>query len=72
MTLRSNIAQLTSGVLTWGLKHVVHRPGATLPGNVALRIDPAIVCELRGKLRRGSIVVSHSWSGSISPKPLYR
>ncbi len=57
MTLRSNIAQLTSGVLTWGLKHVVHRPGATLPGNVALRIDPAIVRELRGKLRCGSIVV---------------
>ncbi len=57
MTLRSNIAQLTSGALTWGLKHVVHRPGATLPGNVALRIDPAIVRELRGKLRRGSIVV---------------
>ncbi len=57
MTIRSGIAAGVSGVLTWILRNVARRSAGALPGKVALKIDPAIVAELRGKMRDGSVVV---------------
>lgn len=57
MGLRKTIASLASSTLTWGLRNIAHRPAGNLPGRVALKIDPAIVAEMRSKLREGSIVV---------------
>lgn len=54
---RSSIAKATSAVLTWGLKNVAHRTAGSLPGKVALKIDPGLVQELRFKLKQGSVVV---------------
>lgn len=57
MGARATIAKATSAALTWGLKNVAHRTAGSLPGKVALKIDPSIVRELRGKLKCGSVVV---------------
>lgn len=57
MSLKTGVAQATSAVLTWGLRHVAHRPAANLPGDVALKIDPDIVAHLRGKVTEGSVMV---------------
>ena len=57
MSLRTGAAKATSAVLTWGLRHVAHRPAANLPGDVALKVDPAIVANLRGKATEVSVMV---------------
>lgn len=57
MSIRSGIAKSTASALSWGLRNIAHRPAGNLPGKVASAIDPAIVSELRWKLREGSIVV---------------
>ena len=57
MSLKTGAAQVTSAVLTWGLRHVAHRPAANLPGDVALKVDPAIVEHLRGKVSEASVMV---------------
>lgn len=57
MSLKTGAAQATSAVLTWGLRHVAHRPAANLPGDVALKVDPAIVEHLRGKVSEASVMV---------------
>ena len=57
MSLKTGVAQATSAVLTWGLRHVAHRPAANLPGDVALKLDPAIVEHLRGKVSEASVMV---------------
>ncbi len=57
MSLRKGIAKATAGTLTWGLKHIARRPAGNLPGKVGLKIDPALISELRWKFREGSIVV---------------
>ena len=41
----------------WSLHTLARRPASQLPGRVALAIDPHVIGELAGKLRKGSIVV---------------
>ncbi len=57
MSLKTGAAKATSAMLTWSLRHVAHRPEANLPGDVALKIDPAIVANLRGKVTEASVMV---------------
>lgn len=57
MGLRFTAARAVSGVSTWGLKNVLHRPAANFPGKMALYVDPQLIAHLRGKLDRGSVCV---------------
>lgn len=57
MTARAHIAQAASSILTWGLQNIARRPAANLPGIVGLRIDPQLICDLRSRIREGSVVV---------------
>lgn len=56
MSLRFSLAKAASAVSTWGLRHVTHRPAANLPGKIALKIDPSLLDELRGKCTQGSVI----------------
>ncbi|WP_302148168.1 MurT ligase domain-containing protein [uncultured Adlercreutzia sp.] len=56
MSLRFSLAKGASAVSTWGLRHVAHRPAANLPGKIALKIDPSLLDELRGKCTQGSVI----------------
>lgn len=56
MSLRFTLAKAAGAVSTWGLRHVAHRPAANLPGKIALKIDPALLDELRGKCSAGSVI----------------
>ena len=56
MGSRFTAARAVSGVSTWGLKNVFHRPAANFPGKMALYVDPQLIAHLRGKLDRGSVV----------------
>lgn len=57
MSVKFGLAKTASAILTWGLRHVARRPAANTPGLVALKIDPGVIGELRGKMSEGSIVV---------------
>ena len=57
MGLRLAAAKATGAVLTFGLHDVLRRPAANMPGKIALYVDPHLIGDLRGKLRRGSVVV---------------
>lgn len=57
MSLRKTGAQFASSLSTWGLKKLAHRPGANMPGKIALKIDPNIISEEMDKVTEGSIVV---------------
>ena len=57
MGIRKIAAQITSGVLTWGLKNVAKRPAANFPGKMALKIDPNIIGEMAPKITEGSVMV---------------
>lgn len=57
MGIRSRLAIISSAITTWAVRHLAHRPGGSLPGKVALTIDPKIVSKLHGKFRDGCIVV---------------
>ncbi len=56
MTVRYSTAKAASAATTWGLRHVAHRPAANLPGKLALKIDPALLDELRAKCVEGSVI----------------
>ncbi len=56
MSLRFTLAKATGAVSTWGLRHVAHRPAANLPGKIALKMDPPLLGELRGKCAEGSVI----------------
>ena len=56
MSLRFTLAKATGAVSTWGLRHVAHRPAANLPGKIALKMDPSLLGELRGKCTEGSVI----------------
>lgn len=56
MSLRFSLAKAAGAVSTWGLRHVAHRPAANLPGKIALKIDPSLLDELRGKCAQGSVI----------------
>lgn len=57
MSFRKTGAKLASSLSTWGLKNIARRPGAMLPGKIALKIDPDIISEEMRKVTEGSIVV---------------
>lgn len=57
MGIRSRLAIVSSAITTWAVRHLAHRPGGSLPGKVALTIDPEIISELQGKFKDGCIVV---------------
>ena len=57
MSVRAQVAQAASAVLTWGLRTLARRPAANLPGIVGLKLDPRLICELRGRIHDGSFVV---------------
>ena len=56
MSMRLKLAKASAAVSTWGLRHVAHRPAANLPGKIALKVDPALLDELRGKCAEGSVI----------------
>ena len=58
MGLRLTLAKAVGSVLTWGLRDVMHRPAANMPGKIALYVDPSLIADLRGRLAVGSIVVA--------------
>ena len=57
MSVQAQAAQAASAVLTWGLRTLARRPAANLPGIVGLKLDPQLICELRGRIHDGSFVV---------------
>lgn len=58
MGIRFGVAKATARGLHWGLTHVARRTGGSLPGKMALRVDPQAIAHARGVLRRGSVVVA--------------
>ncbi len=58
MGVRFGIAKATARGLHWGLTHVARRPGANLPGKVALKLDPQAIAQARRVLRRGAVMVT--------------
>lgn len=56
MGLRKAGASALSAVSTWGLRHVAHRPAASLPGKLALGVDPRIIAHSMDKITCGSII----------------
>ena len=57
MSIRLTAAKAVSAMLTVGLRDVLRRPAANMPGKIALYVDPHLIADLRGKLARGSVVV---------------
>lgn len=57
MGVRSSCAASLGRLCLWGLRDVLHRGATTLPGKVAMAIDPDVVASLAKRARRGSIVV---------------
>lgn len=57
MGIRKKAAEAVSTVSTAALQHIFHRPAGNFPGKMALYIDPSILSEMAGKLRRGSVCV---------------
>ncbi len=57
MGIRLNMAKASSAILTWGLRNIARRPAGNTPGLVGLKIDPALIRELRSRITQGSIVV---------------
>lgn len=56
MSLRFSLAKAVGTVSTWGLKHVAHRPAASLPGKLALKVDPSLLADLRGRCSEGMLI----------------
>lgn len=56
MSLRFSLAKAVGTVSTWGLKHVAHRPAASLPGKLALKVDPSLLADLRGRCSEGVLI----------------
>ena len=57
MGIRKTAAEAVSTVSTAALQHIFHRPAGNFPGKMALYIDPDIIADTAGKLRRGSVCV---------------
>ena len=56
MSVRFTLAKGVGAVATWGLKHVAHRPAASLPGKMALKVDPSLLADLRGRCSEGMLI----------------
>lgn len=57
MGIRTAFARGMGLTCGWGMRRILHRGATTLPGRIALAIDPEIVSSLAQKPRQGSIVV---------------
>lgn len=57
MGLRTSIARGCGLASAWALRTLAHRGASTLPGRVALALDPHVIGELRDKCASGTIVV---------------
>ncbi len=57
MNVRFGIARALATTSAWALRHVFRRPAANFPGKIGLYADPQIIEDLRGRLRKGSVVI---------------
>ena len=57
MSVRTAIARAAGRATSWGMRAVLHRQASTLPGRVALALDPGVIGHLAGRPARGSVVV---------------
>lgn len=57
MSLQFAAARAISGISTWGLRNVLHRPAAYFPGKAALRVDPQAIAHASRRLAKGSVMV---------------
>ncbi len=57
MGLRSSVAIGSGRACAWALKNVFHRNASTLPGRVALALDPQVLAHVGTRPVKGSIVV---------------
>ncbi len=57
MGMRAALARGVGLTCGWGMRNILHRGATTLPGRVALAIDPEIIASLAKKPLCGSIVV---------------
>ena len=57
MSVRSGLACGLGRVCSWGMRSVLHRNATTLPGRVALSVDPGFIGSMASKATQGSIVV---------------
>lgn len=55
--MRTIVARGAGLACSWAMRKVLHRGATTLPGRVALALDPNLIAGLAGKLGSGSIVV---------------
>lgn len=57
LSARAQIGRAAGLACAWGLRTLAHRRGSTLPGRVALALDPSLIAHLAGKCQKGSVVV---------------
>ena len=57
MSLRGDIARAAGRATSWGMRTVLHRQASTLPGRVALALDPHLIAHLAARPAKGSVVV---------------
>ena len=57
MGIRDSIAGWAGRACAWTLRSLLHRNASTLPGRVAMALDPGVLGSLAGKAACGSIVV---------------
>ncbi len=57
MTARTSLARSCGLASSWVLRSVLHRSASTLPGRIALAIDPRLIGHLASACGRGSIAV---------------
>lgn len=57
MGFRTSVARGCGLACSWILRRLVHREASTLPGRVALAVDPGLIAGLAGRCREGSLAV---------------
>lgn len=57
MSVRGGIARAAGRATTWAMRTLLHRQASTLPGRVALALDPHVIAHLAGRPAQGSVVV---------------
>lgn len=57
MGLRFTAAKAIGAASTWGLRNVMGRNAATMPGKFALKADPDLLSHLKPRLHEGSVLV---------------
>lgn len=57
MSLRFTAAKAVGAISTWGLRDILGRNAATMPGKFALKVDPDLLARLAPRLSEGSVLV---------------